>query len=150
MEESLKVQIVKDIIYLIKDGQGIIYNGDKFDHVFNMIFGGFFVEICLDFNFSQLSISLFKGSSSNYIEFDATDSFTSDLITILRDKFDMNEHSYFREFSQTVKKYSRGEDISDVDLEVRLDKLISSERYEEAEELKKKIKELKKRRKNGK
>ena len=144
MDNQLQLQIIKDIIFLIEDNIGITYNNSRYEHVFNLIFNSYMVEIALDFESTDISVFIYQGTDCNSIHLSGGDPGVLDLIDLLRDRFEINNTKYLESFTNEVGVYC-GKSDNDEYLIKRLTNLIETEQFEKAEELKTKMREIEKR-----
>tara|TARA_R110000772_G_scaffold5341_4_gene19188 strand:+ start:8323 stop:8817 length:495 start_codon:yes stop_codon:yes gene_type:complete len=143
MDNQLQLQIIKDIIFLIKDDIGITYNSSRYEHVFNLIFKTYMIEIALDFESTDISVFVYQGTDCNSVHLSGGDPGVSDLIDLLRDRFEINNTKYLEGFTNEVGVYCGKED-NDEYLTKRLSNLIETEQFEKAEELKTKMRDIEK------
>lgn len=140
MEVELQLQVIRDIIYLIEDGIGVTHNSSKYDHIFNLIFNSFMVEILMDSETDELSVSIFKGTECNSIYLEAGDAGAMDLMNVLKNKFNINNTDYLVDFINEVSIYSNR--VSDNDYLLKeLNNFIKSEQFEKAEQVRQRMKE---------
>lgn len=144
MEFELSTQVVRDIIYLIEDGIGVSYNGSGIhDSIFTIVFKSYLIEIAIDLAHSEatdseIAITLIIGHESDSLYLEQSDPYVSELITILKDKFNIDHRNHLMEFVKDVSLYINRVDDNKY-LSKRLTNLIATEQFEKAEEVRQRM-----------
>jgi ribosome-associated protein YbcJ (S4-like RNA binding protein) len=152
MDDGIKLQLLNKIVFLINDDIGMLYDVTMWEHSFKMIFNNSLIEIGLSQDLIDIDISIHKNSSVNRIGFVSGDAGVNELISLLKGKFLLDDGEHIKEFIDEVDVYINGGDIKEINeekggkyssqlknLNLKLNNYIKTEQFEKAEEIEKKI-----------